>query len=340
MAKKQKSKYRELMDSMKLDTPEKIAAMERDIDAARRKRPVREYDEPTTLEELEEVEEFQKQHKGKKTFKAPGQLRSVGMNTKVSTALRATGNSALANKIAGCVSRSRCSSFYCGDCRDRAAKNFVARVNRRIEDKLDGDPDLVQQRFRYVTVLHEVVPFDASSVMNSVEKCRVALNAFHRRFQDVWLQGAFEFELIDLDHLSRIKSGNGLVKRQTMEGMLQTLPTGLKILVHFHAILDLVDEDEAVVKSWLKSRWSDHSKQVDVRVTEKGQPLEDKIWKMCSYCFKNRTQFNDTFVTRDFELGKDFTNEQLGKLVTLYQEFLDASYGSIRGLLIQRGNAA
>jgi hypothetical protein len=340
------SKFKEMMASMKFDTPEKYEALIKPVVEAALKRSTREFDEPSTVEELEEAEALQNQRRasGKKALTSPSQLRGVSTKNKVIRALTLLGRQSLAVSMSKCQPRSRCSSFYCEYCRNRAAQNLADRVTRRVAGYLKNDANAVQKRFRFVTVLHEVVDFEESSVSASVERCRTQLNAFHRRFPNVWIQGAFEFELIDVDHLKKVTSGNGKIKSETIhdmmtEGKHATSAKGLKILVHFHAIIDLIDGDVASdVSRWLRAHWCDHPRQVDVKPTFKGQPLEEKVWKLSSYCFKNRTQFNDTFETRDFELGKDFTNEELGKLVSLYQDFLDAGSGSIRGLYISRGN--
>ena len=258
---------------------------------------------------------------------------------KVHRALRWVGNDVLANRIAQCLPRARCSSFYCEYCRNRAAKSLEAKLHRRIETEMRRTESLVQERLRFVTVLHDVVLFDAGSVRSSVEMCRVEMNAFHRAFPDVWIRGAFEFELIDLEHLLRKSNTKGIKKRNTLSAMLagSSLPAGLKILVHFHATMDLGDRNGSEVLDWMQSRWDKHRSQVDIKATHAGQKLQDKIWKISSYCFKNRFRFNDTFETRDYEMGKEFTNEQLGSLISLYQDFLDAGSGTIRGLNISHG---
>jgi hypothetical protein len=338
------SAFRKMMEASRYENEAEFDAAHRDVIEKALQRSVREVDEPTTREEVEEIEAYQEQQRkasrrggstSTQTFKTPGQLRTAGTKAKVVRALSLLGRKADAQRIHECVPRSPCSSFYCGKCRTRAVNSLETRVKKRVDTRLGGDEGIVQERLRFVTVLHEVVDVDSASVSASVEACRLELNALHRRFPKLWMEGAFEFELIDVDHLASIKSGDGKVKSETVRTLMpRTIPKGLKILVHFHAIMDLVDEDAAVVTRWMKNRWNAHWRQVDVQVTEKGQSLEDKLRKLSSYCFKNRTSFNDTFKTRDFELGKDFTFEQLGKLAGLYQDFLDQGSGTLRALYI------
>jgi len=139
---------------------------------------------------------------------------------------------------------------------------------------------VVQDRLRYLTVIHDVVGtvFDDSeamvmrSVQQMVSRLESALSGF-------WSLGVVELELISLDLMRSFQSQEGTQRHklmltehlletgdwsQTDEGIFQRLdPGGTRVLVHAHIVVDLgadasgdLADREACLRDRLKNYWS------------------------------------------------------------------------------------
>ena len=272
-----------------------------------------------------------------KNFRAMNVLSGKHLEGKVQGALRSINAHKLADKIAGCNRRSVCSSIYCRKCRNTAAAKLEARLRDRFVKSLNSDPDLLQDRWRYLTVLCAISEFNVKSVKASVDGAREVLRALKRKYQNLWMQGAFEFELVDFDDLSVTEDADVSVKLQTLLMMMdqdESKFVGKKILVHYHAVVDIGDYDGREIGKWLQKRYSKHSRQVQIKQTISGQAVDDKIRKIASYGFKNRLRYNKSFITSGYETGEYFANGDAGKLIKLYHQFIDAGSGSYKSILI------
>jgi len=255
---------------------------------------------------------------------------------RVQRTLRSTGKDRLADKISNCRKGQYCGQVYCRVCRDRAARSLKSRISRHIEKRFDGDAELAREQLRHTTILCELVDFGVGSVEMSIDQARKDINALKRRFKNLWFQGSFEFELINIDKLM-VWGGKNEVKKKTLGTMADArVVIGNQILVHFHGLMDLNGEDEKLVKKWCRKRWNKHHRQTDLGRIWKYQPLDEMAWKVSSYCFKGRTQDNMTFVAKDFEDGEYFTYEELGGLIHLYDEI--GGRNGVSGLLIGFGS--
>jgi hypothetical protein len=251
----------------------------------------------------------------KRVFGKMSGRKGTWAKTRIRRALVGLGNTKLANSILNCRKGRLCGQVYCSSCRDKAAQGLNDRVSKRIQKKYENDPEKYREQLRHTTILCDLVDFDLSSVKQSVSQARKDINAFKRRFKDVWFQGAFEFELIDLDKL-RVWDGENQVKKETLEKM--TDKGGNLILVHFHGMMDLNGTDEQVVKDWIGQRWNNHHRQTHIQRIWKGQSLDEMSWKVSSYCFKNRVKDNMTFIAKGFEQGDYFSNDDLSTLIKIY----------------------
>jgi hypothetical protein len=264
-------------------------------------------------------QQMKKDSQSGKTFKRVygqmSQRKGTWAKTRIRRALVGLGNTKLANSILNCRKGQLCGQVYCSSCRDKAAQSLKDRISKRIQQRFRNDPDKSREQLRHTTVLCGLVDFNLSSVKQSVSQARKDINAFKRRFKDVWFQGAFEFELIDLDKLL-VWDGDNQVKKETLEKM--TDKRGNLILVHFHGLMDLNGVDEKLVKEWVGQRWNKHHRQTHLQRIRKGQRLGEMTWKVSSYCFKNRVKDNMTFIARGFEEGEYFTNEELSNLIKIY----------------------
>jgi hypothetical protein len=55
-----------------------------------------------------------------------------------------------------------------------------------------------------------------------------------------------------------------------------------------------------------------------VRSIRKDQSLEELAFKLGSYPFKDRVQFNMSFETQSYKTGRYFSDQELGRLVLLH----------------------
>jgi hypothetical protein len=246
----------------------------------------------------------------------------------------------LAYRIKGCSKGQFCGSVYCIDCRWRAARALNERLQVHIESRFGNDKVEAQETLRYVTVLCELTDFDFDAVAQSVKQARKHRNAVKRHFKnkgiDLWGQGSFEFELMDMKLLMGSKIEGSDVKRNTlsaMKGMTikECSALGHQVIVHFHMLVDLNGADEIDFKRYLAKRFGDVSRQIDVGVIHKDQELTEMMSKISSYGFKNRHRYNFEFETIGYLRGKYFDDECLGKLAGIYDAIDGRGYS---GLLI------
>ena len=261
------------------------------------------------------------------------------ITTRVLEALRSTSDwddADLADKIESCGRGRLCGSVYCVDCRNRAASELNKRISRHVHGRFDDDADEARQHLRYVTVLCELTDFNLADVKQSIANARQDIKAMKRRFSNIWVQGSFEFELIDMKLLG--KSG-AVIKQDTLAAMMNmsvkdSQSLGQRVIVHFHALVDLNGTDGSEFRRWVRNRWHAHGKQTEVKCTNKGQTLTNMAKKISSYGFKNRVQYNLSFLTNGYKKGVWFKNEHLGMLVGIYDRIDGRGY---KGWLIGRG---
>lgn len=284
-------------------------------------------------------EKMKRDSKSGKTYKTIyGQMSGTPWKKtekRVLHSLIGMGNRKLADKISNCGKGQICGQVYCPKCRDRASKSLQKRVLDHIQKSYGSYEDSVREQLRHTTILCELVEFDTKSVKLSVSKARKDFNAFRRRFKNIWFQGAFEFELIEMNKL-RVWGGKNKVKKETLGAMDRiTGESNVRILVHIHGLMDLNGTNYKEVKDWCGKRWNDHPRQSFFQRVYSDQTLEDMSWKVSSYCFKSRFRDNMTFIARDFEKGDYFTNDQLSRLIKLY-DYVGGQKG-VSGILIGFG---
>jgi hypothetical protein len=273
----------------------------------------------------------------KSVMRAADVLSGKHLERSVRGALASIGATSLANKIANCGRAAVCSSLYCRKCRSRAASKMEQRLQGRFRTALRSNPKLLQERWRYLTVLCEVTEFKVGNVKAAVTRARTVLRALKRKFPKLWMQGAFEFELVDLDDMQSTEDAEFSVKKRTLLAMLdgdEAKFVGKKILVHYHAVVDLGDCASGEIGDWFRKRYPSHSRQIELKETRSKQDVEDKLRKIASYGFKNRLRYNKSFITSGYETGSYFTNEDAGKLIKLYDQFIGSGTGSYKSVLI------
>lgn len=260
---------------------------------------------------------------------------------KVQKALLAAGERDLASKIARCARGKVCCSHYCRTCRAKAVVEFQKRLRARFETDVNGDPALLQQRWYYLTILCAVVEVDGASTQRAVEEAREGLYALKRKFPDLWMQGAFEFELVPISE--RLNNINVISKEkaETLWALLgkdRADSIGREpremIHVHLHAVVDLVQYGRNELRTWMRKKWNCHPLQVQLKATRSNQFVDEKIKKIASYGLKNRLKYNGTFSNNTWEFGQDFTYLEAGRLIKVHHDFMSLSTGSMKSFLI------
>jgi len=226
----------------------------------------------------------------------------------------------LATKIEHCAVGKLCGSLYCIDCRKRAATSLKKRLFSYCKKAFDDDEKLALNRLRHATILCQLVPLHTKSVKAAVTKTRKNLTALKRRFPDIWMKGAFEFEVVDL-HRATSRKAKTLSEMKTVDDQYQ-------ILVHFHALMDVRSDDAKTITNWMKQKWP-QSHAVLLKGTIAGQSLPDKCEKIASYSFKDRVKFNNSFKTDGYLEGNFFTYKLLSDLIVIYDSIGSKGYSSL-----------
>jgi hypothetical protein len=283
-------------------------------------------------------EKMKKKYKSGEAFNAVRganiQIAGREIRKRVITALYKEGDIEgliLADRIKQCGRGALCGSVYCMDCRGRAAKGLKDRLSDRILLRFGNDEASARDELRYVTVLCELTEFNLDSVKSAVTRARTDLKAMKRRFPDIWIQGSFEFELIDMKLLGQ---SGAMIKLETLAAMMdldvsKSKSLGHRVIVHFHVLVDLNSVRDEAFKKWVRDRWSKHNRQTDVKRIRKNQKLSDMIAKVSDYGFKNRSQYNLSFETLDFKKGKWFKDADLGRLAAIYDGIGKRGYSSL-----------
>jgi hypothetical protein len=238
---------------------------------------------------------------------------------------------AFAYKVKNCGLGRLCSSVYCTKCRTRAVRQFDKRISKHIKSRFGNDEDKAHEQIRYATVLCDLVDLNKVEVKRAVANARKDLKALRRKFPEIWMQGTFEFELMDMKYL--VESGAS-TKKGTLAAMKDTeiqkcRSLGQQVLVHFHVLMDLNEVCEKEFKKWVQNRWSCHPRQTRIQRRISGQSLKDMSDNISKYGFKNRNQYNLSFESHGYLKGKWFKDEYLGKLAMVYDCVGKRGYSSL-----------
>jgi hypothetical protein len=238
---------------------------------------------------------------------------------------------ALSEKIDECSERRRCDSYWCKECRNRHAFGLRDRISSYLSGRYGTDYEEAKKHLRYVTVLVSVERLDEHSVSKAIREARTQIDGLKKSFKGIWMEGAFELELLDLHALSTF-DGNPR-KKDTIFSMwepqsfwnwecLETYHDfgSNRVLVHFHILVDLNGFDESKFHKLLRKRWGKHRHQIDVAPMKDNQTLHDMAWKVGSYPFKDRVQYNLRMETDGYKDGRYFSDRMLAELVRLHDQ--------------------
>jgi hypothetical protein len=273
------------------------------------------YEDELDLLDLE-VETFQnaKKHRDNRAIEA---LRTLNSNEA----------HMLARRMEECKPKSGspcCSSLWCQRCRPRAAIGLQQRIEDHILREFGDHPERARERLVFATPLFDLAPLhDPARVRQTISQARQTLKKVTRSWPRMWWQGAFELELINFKELMENAASNP-VKSETISAMWDwngQANLGLvapQVLVHAHILVDLKKIPRDQFTGRLRELCNKADRQVDVRSIRKDQSLEELAFKLGSYPFKDRVQFNMSFETQSYKTGRYFSDQELGRLVLLH----------------------
>ena len=273
----------------------------------------------------------------------------------VQSALRKTKHTRTANRLKDCKRGSYCGNIYCSVCRSRMAEKLLKRFQVHIFNEDLGSVDC-SRRLRWGTILHDVVEANLDAVKSATQRAREDYINFNRKFASSWAQGAFEYELLDMQKVERFigESASQSRKKSTlleMTGYQNNLDqqkrdwiwkdsAGNKrtdyVLVHTHFLMDGYEYDWDDIKKDAVRRWGKHHRvKFDALHDYKTRSLEDSLFKMASYCFKNRCDFHYDFGNYrwedDLDNEKMFSVTEINTLFYIYDKMMGSNR---RGMLL------
>lgn len=248
-------------------------------------------------------------------------LKGSHLNKRIEAALAGTSDGI---RMAACLEKtgSQCGSVWCARCRDQKQKWLVRTFGERISDQGMTEQQ-ARERFRLITVLHEVVSIDQeidddgnetgsymlemalNSICQASADMKLSIKNLKRNIEragyQIWMRGGTHLELVNTDLLLFQEVGNRKAKvlcdwidTKLNKGKYYDKRASRAIVVHFHALVDLNGMDDGRLKKLLKEKWNDTEHQVHMQRTwtkikfrhgEKEQSLDDALTGIGRYCF-------------------------------------------------------
>ncbi len=222
--------------------------------------------------------------------------------TLIQSALIENGYDDIAAKMSSCSAAKRCRSPYCDYCQRDLFDGQKERFKKFLLKPFKSDEAKARKNLFFVTVLHELIPFDQpdsdilrfpmEKIKSALASARAKLKAVRRSYKDqIKFVGAFELEAV-----------NGLlVNLHPVKGQVLAEMNGTKIklsdkfiLVHSHFIVDLSKikpspnlEKEPVdlFREKLREIWTS-TRQVDVSRLYENKPVSQSLSRLADYPLK------------------------------------------------------
>jgi hypothetical protein len=202
----------------------------------------------------------------------------------------------------GSHKRTRLSRARCGEPKtllhDGVAKlhaNMLRDDYKKRFGKLNRDA--AHERLRFLTVLHSVARLDKRDVRRAIKKMEAALQQVFRD-SGAWALGAVEVEIVNIALLRRIDALDddearklNVLERLYVTGSAVGAQQHHGVLVHFHAIVDLVG-NSSVREEQLRERakkiaaWQRSPYQVEIKRLFKDRTVIQNIQGIASYVTK------------------------------------------------------
>ena len=164
-------------------------------------------------------------------------------------------------------------NIYCRTCRDRMGLKMLRRYQSYLSRENMSESSC-RARLRHITIIHGLIPADKKQVKTSQKNVRNKYNSFSRKWPNAWYQGAFEYELIDMQKvLNHIHDqGSQSRKKAVLLDLVGCKPDMFEerdstwtdddgnkrsdyILLHTHFLMDAAQYKWADISDNMRKRW-------------------------------------------------------------------------------------
>lgn len=241
------------------------------------------------------------------------------LQMRLAQSLYAVGRMDVFKRIESCASGKKCGSLWCRSCRDSASRSASERLISRVREKQYSNDDFI-----HLTAPVGLAKFDLEDVNRVLHEDSLRWKRIRNR-NGFWIEAIYEFELVNFRYL--MSSDGSDLKKVQMKQLVEA--SGLHenefIFVHWHGVSDIRRNDVARIFSeeyfvGLKPLYKTMESGLYVQGFHKDKDVDQNMRKIGSYPFKNALRFKHTFKGSNYSNGEFFTLEELGNLVTLYQE--------------------
>lgn len=251
------------------------------------------------------------------------------LRKRIEIALYEVGRQDVYHQIAGCQQGRRCGSLWCPICRTQASNAAAEKVFDRVNLKGYGNDDLL-----HVTAPVGLAQFNLEDVNRVLREDNLRWKRIRKK-NDFWIEAVYEFELVNYRYL--MKSKGSVDKKSQMKQMVeaQRMKNAEFLFVHWHGITDLSRKD---VKNVFSDEYYIGDKKfrktsnsgLYVQKFHSNKDRDYNIRKLTSYPFKSAYRFKHTFKGSDYKNGEYFTTDELGKLISLYNDIQGRQWRRLR----------
>ena len=256
-------------------------------------------------------------------------------------------NGDLWNKIDWCgvKGKKKCGSLWCKRCRDIVSRIFEKRIYENIDflnNELKNDGEIVRINNDDLFMLSGVVgisKIDEDDIIKSLNWDSNRWKRIKRRIDKLdnkyFIELSYEFELVNgMFLMSSVGRDNEYKKkciRQLKEVRKDININDVFVFVHFHCISNM---DSDVLKSVCGSDFyvggrkliKNNDCGLYVRKFIGKNEFDKNIKKVSNYSFKDVFRFKYDFVGSNYLNGEYLNNEELGKLISLYDRLSGRGY--------------
>lgn len=247
-----------------------------------------------------------------------------------------------------------CQSLWCQSCRKMAGNTFRKRIQTRLDrgtyqngslidvGKNGGLPvwKKIRGEYRNEDLLHitgvvGICKVDQNELdklikrdVNRWRKVRYQLRKTPMD-QERWIEAAYEVELVNWTMLRNSDDDGSEIKKKQMKQLIDhyRISDQLLLFVHFHGVTNLSRSQLKTIfqKTYFigKDRFVKTDKDCGLYIQglHKDKSLDENITRISSYNFKNAIRFKHNFRGRNYSAGEYFSDDELCKLITIYQKF-------------------
>jgi hypothetical protein len=191
-----------------------------------------------------------------------------------------------------------CNSVFCMECRKKKQNALYKQFAEYYNDAFGGNEELVGNRFRYVTILHDLREINCSDPFHEadiIRKVRASVSNFKARLAEfgktsksckgksgkIWLRGSIHIEMLSME-LRKISefSDKLTASDEASSNFEKVVGYGIEywFLVHGHFLLDIDCYTESEIRKMLRLTWNASGKQINVsRLTTFHEGPEKKL---------------------------------------------------------------